>query len=503
MKTVRPIQEFTKSAEELCSFLGIENVPADLEEFNFTGLTHDSKKVEPGDLFIALPGIKKHGADFVEEAIKKGAVMVLTDERGSEIVHGDLPGIVVKDPRNRIGDVASWFYQNPFHALDAVGITGTNGKTTTAALLEDIWRFNHRTTSFIGTIGSTIGDEIIGTEFTTPEAADLQRMGAIMRERHVRNCVMEVSSHGIVQNRISGIKFSVVGFTHLTHDHLDFHGDMENYFQAKAALFAPEFADRGIINIDTEYGKRLYDESPITVQTLSRSDKKAQWHFETIDPLEHGHGYQVAIRGTGGILIEGRLSLIGLHNLDNALLAIALAVETQVDPLVIASHMHLLRAPHGRLEPVEVGQKFLALVDYAHTPDAVKRVLATARELTAGRVIAVLGCGGDRDTSKRSLMGEALISGSDCAIFTSDNPRSEDPQKIVEEMLGTDRQVDEKITVIEIDRRLAIAKAVTEAHEGDCVIVLGKGHEKGQEISGIKYPFDDRLELARAIEVLA
>jgi len=503
MTTLRPLREFSKSAKSLCSFLGINDLGDGLEELNFTGITHNSKQVEPGDLFIALPGVKNHGADFVEEAKAKGVTLVLTDHQGMEMINDALPCLVVDNPRLVMGDVASWFYENPFASLDAVGITGTNGKTTTAALLDQIWRFNHRTTSLIGTIGTSIGDENLGAEFTTPEASDLQRLAAVMRERYVRNCVMEVSSHGIAQHRTSGIRFSVVGFTHLSQDHLDFHGDMESYFQVKAKLFSPEFADRGIVNIDSEHGRRIFEQSSIQMQTLSRSDKNAHWRYESIDRLENHNGYRVAIRGTGGILIEGSLSLIGLHNLDNALLAIALAVETQIDPLAIAAFMHLLQAPSGRLEPVAVGQKFLALVDYAHTPDAVKRVLATARELTSGRVIAVLGCGGDRDRSKRVLMGEALLSGSDYAVFTSDNPRSEDPQSIVDEMLRTDSILDEKAAVIEIDRRSAIVKAVAEAQDGDCVLVLGKGHEKGQEIAGIKYPFDDRIELARAIEGLS
>ena len=503
MTALRPLGEFSKKAKDLCSFLGIDNVLHGVNDLYFTGITHNSKMVEFGDLFIALPGVKRHGANFVEEAKEKGATLVLTDQQGMNIIQDALPCLGVGDPRFMVGDLSSWFYGNPFASLDAVGVTGTNGKTTTAALLEQIWRFNHRTTSFVGTIGTTIGEESLSAEFTTPEASDLQRLAAVMRERHVRNCVMEVSSHGIVQHRISGIRFSVVGFTHLSQDHLDFHGDMESYFQAKAKLFSSEFADRGIINIDSKYGRRLYEEAPIQVQSLARSDKRAQWHYESIDRLENENGYRVAIRGTGGILIEGWLSLIGLHNLDNALLAIALAVETQVDPLAIAAFMHLLRAPSGRLESVAVGQKFLALVDYAHTPDAVKRVLATARELTSGRVIAVLGCGGDRDRSKRPLMGEALLSGSDYAIFTSDNPRSEDPQRIMDEMLGSDSILHEKAAVIEVDRRDAIVKAVAEAQDGDCVLVLGKGHEKGQEVAGVKYPFDDRLELARAIEGLS
>jgi len=384
--------------------------------------------------------------------------------------------------------------------MDAVGITGTNGKTTTAALVDQIWRLDGRSTGFIGTIGITIDGEESNASFTTPEGTDLQAVVATMRERHVRNLVMEVSSHALDMRRVLGSHFSVVGFTNLTQDHLDYHGDMESYFQAKARLFVPEYAESAIVNIDDPHGLRLYEEAIIPTKSYSRLSTKADWYYQEFFEAPSGVGYDVAIRGSGGILIEGRLPLLGLHNLDNALLAIALAVESGVDPVAISYYMRTLSAPVGRLEPVNVGQKFLALVDYAHTPDAVNRALATARSLTKGRVIAVLGCGGDRDKTKRPIMGEALRFGADVPVFTSDNPRTEDPHVILREMVGEQRGGEE---IVEADRRQAIAMAVLTAAPGDCVIVLGKGHERGQEINGVKYPFDDRIELARAIEELA
>jgi len=515
MKSIRPLTEFRRSTSELYSFLGLGSTPVALAEKSFTGITHDSTRVEPGDLFIALPGKKSHGANFAEQARAQGACFALTDTNGRRIIGETLDCIEVPNPRAIAGELASWFYGDPFLSLDAVGITGTNGKTTTAALVEEIWRLNQRVTGFIGTIGISIADELMENDFTTPEATDLQSLAASMRERHVRNCVMEVSSHGLAQKRIAGAKYSIVGFTQLSQDHLDFHGDMESYFQAKALLFSPEYADRGIVNIDSDYGRRLIGESSILTQSLSRLDRKADWYYETLEQLDHGQGFHVAIRGTGGVLIEGRVPIIGLHNADNALLAIALAVETGVDPLAIAAQLHQLHAPAGRLEPVLLGQKFLALVDFAHTPDAVTRALATVRDMTPGRIIAVLGCGGDRDKGKRPLMGQALLAGSDFAIFTSDNPRSENPETILDEMAGKAAALDEDssvksvksvksvISVREVDRRRAIATAVAEAREGDSVIILGKGHEKGQEIKGVKFPFDDRTELAQAIAGLS
>jgi len=274
---------------------------------------------------------------------------------------------------------------------------------------------------------------------------------------------------------------------------------MESYFAAKSLLFTQEYANRGLINIDDAWGKKLHESAQIPVETISREDRKADWHYSSIH--QGVGGYEVAIRGAGGVLIEGRVPLVGAHNLDNVLMAVALGVASGLDILAIGRDLERLVGAPGRLEQVSVGQNFLALVDFAHTPDAVTRVLSAVREITSGRVIAVLGCGGDRDATKRPLMGDALVKGSDLAIFTSDNPRSEDPHAILSAMLDGKEASDN--LVIEADRRGAIAIAVSEAVEGDTVIILGKGHELGQEIKGIKYPFEDRLELARAIEQLS
>ena len=423
----------------------------------------------------------------------------VTDPQGARLIEGIAPVLVVSNPRMTVGAIASWFYRSPFSSIDCVGITGTNGKTTSASLLEQLWRMDGRTTGFIGTIGISIDGEAFDATFTTPEATDLQSIVATMRERNVRNMVMEVSSHALTMHRVTGSHFKIVGFTNLTQDHLDFHGDMEKYFHAKARLFTNEYSESAIVNIDDPHGLRLFQDAQIPTKSLSRTNQKADWYYQSHEVSQSGIGFDVAIRGVGGVLIEGYLPLLGLHNLDNALLATALAVESGVDPVAISYYMRNLRAPIGRLEPVDVGQNFLALVDYAHTPDAVVRALATARSLTSGRVIAVLGCGGDRDKTKRPIMGNALRAGADFAIFTSDNPRSEDPMQILAEMVGSQKSENE---FIEPDRRGAIAVAIVEARSGDCVIVLGKGHERGQEINGIKYPFDDRIELASAIEGL-
>ena len=498
MSSLRPINDFTRTSSELLRFLG---APQAIAEVIFSGLADDSREVESGDLFIALPGKTQHGATHIDTAIDRGAVIVLTDAAGAQMIGSKLPVIIVSDPAMYAGDIAAWFYQRPFLAIGAVGITGTNGKTTTATLIEQLWSFASRPTGLIGTTGIWIDGEQYPARFTTPQAITLQGIAASMAERHVKNMVMEVSSHALSQKRIGGARYLLTAFTNLTQDHLDYHGTMENYFLAKSKLFTQEYTDLALINIDDPYGQRLAHSAPVHAIRISRSNPSADWYYDRYEALPHGRGYHVSIRGAGGILIEGRLPLLGEHNLDNAILAIAIAATTEVDPMVIAAHLDQLVAPPGRLEPVVVGQKFIALVDYAHTPDAVEHALATARTLTEGKVIAVLGCGGDRDGAKRPLMGDALIDGSDIAIFTSDNPRSEDPEKILDQMMGAHPVSDNLIR--EADRRGAIAIAVTEAQAGDCIVLLGKGHEVGQEIAGVKLPFDDRIELARAIEELA
>ncbi len=492
---IRPLSDFSKSAAELSRFIGVESNLS----LQFTGITSTSTSVEVGDLFVALPGANKHGATYIDDVLASGAVGVITDSKGGEIVGTKLPTIVIGDPRRALGDICSWFYGSPSGSLKIAGITGTNGKTTTTTILNQLLRFAGKSTGLIGTNGIEIGPEKTFANFTTPEANELQSLFAVMQERHISHVAMEVSSHALEARRVSGTKFALVGFTNLTQDHLDFHGDMNSYFAAKSKLFTTEYSELGFINIDDAYGKELFNTAQIPVISLSRNNRTAQWHFERCEL--RARGYSIAIRGTGGILIEGEINLIGDHNLDNVLMAVAMASEFEADPLVIGNSLAHLQGAAGRLESVDIGQKFMALVDYAHTPDAVTRTLSTLRKSVDGRIIAVLGCGGDRDKTKRPIMGRELLAGSDVAIFTSDNPRSENPEKILEEMIGG-LTLGESAYVT-LDRREAIALAVSSALPGDCVVVLGKGHEVGQEIAGKKYPFDDRIELARAIEELA
>ena len=490
----RPLANCSKPLSAVLSVVGAQCAEK-TESVNVTGISQSSSAVVTGDLFIALPGEKFHGAQFAADAIEQGAVAVLTDLAGAAMVSG-VPVLVVENPRRAAGVISAWFYEEPMRDLYSVGVTGTNGKTTVTTLLHQIMQAAGRESGLIGTVETRIGSEVLISKRTTPESAELQGLIATMRERHMRNLVMEVSSHAITLERIRGSHFAVVGFTNLSQDHLDFHKSMEEYFLAKSKLFTFEYADLAVINIDDVYGARLAAMTELPVMSLSRTNTKATWHFASI--TRDYVGAAIAIRGSGGILIEGKTILQGGFNYDNLLMAVAIATESGIDPIDIAAILPQLTGAVGRLEAVRLGQSFTALVDYAHSPDAVARVLETAHEIATGSVIAVLGCGGDRDASKRSLMGLALRDGADIAIYTSDNPRSEKPEDILVQMV-LDIDVQEPNQVI-TDRSAAIKAAVNHASAGDVVIVLGKGHEKGQEISGVIYPFDDRIELARAIE---
>jgi UDP-N-acetylmuramoyl-L-alanyl-D-glutamate--2,6-diaminopimelate ligase len=489
----RPIEEFKRTVEAVATIANATLI-GDASTL-ISGLTINSNNIQEGDLFIALPGEKVHGAEFASEAISRGAIAVLTDAAGAQKISG-VPVIVSDNPRRAAGVISAWFYSEPMRDLYSVGVTGTNGKTTVTTLLHQIMSAAGRESGLIGTVETRIGDEVVASKRTTPESSDLQALSAVMRERHMRNLVMEVSSHAIALERIRGSHFSVVAFTNLSQDHLDFHKTMDGYFAAKSKLFTFEYADLAVINIDDAYGVKLAEKTELPVMSVSRHDRHATWHYVSIS--RDYVGAHVSIRGSAGILIEGKVHLHGGYNFDNLLMAVAIATESGIDPIDIAAILPHLTGAAGRLESVRLGQEFTALVDYAHSPDAVKRVLETAHEISDGRVIAVLGCGGDRDSSKRPLMGKALHDGADVAIFTSDNPRSEKPEAILVQMtLGLDIQ--EPSAIIE-DRVEAIRAAVNEAKPGDVVLVLGKGHEKGQEIAGVTHPFDDRVELAKAIE---
>jgi UDP-N-acetylmuramoyl-L-alanyl-D-glutamate--2,6-diaminopimelate ligase len=460
-----------------------------------SGVSINAQKVVPGDLFIAFAGANTHGISYLEQAISNGAVAVLSDKK----IEASIPSFIHPKPREIVGTISAWLYGHPFESLKAVGITGTNGKTTTANLVKQIWQLNSIKSGLIGTLGVEIADEKLESARTTPEADDLQAIAAAMVEQGCKNLVMEVSSHAIDQGRIKGAKYEVVAFSNLTQDHLDYHLSMENYFQAKANLFTTEYAKAAVINIDDSYGKKLSKQVKIPVVTVSRKDSTADWYLAKAE-IKNGL-YQVEIKSKSGESLSENFALLGDYNLDNLLLAVAIVNSAGLSLDKIASTISKLQSVPGRLESVNAGQKFTALVDYAHTPDAVERVIATVKSATSGKIIGVLGCGGDRDASKRSLMGHALFNGCDLAIFTSDNPRSESAEAILKQMTaGIDLG---KKGLVEIDRKSAIDLAVENAQSGDVVLLMGKGHESGQEVNSVVTPFDDRVELAESIKRLA
>ena len=462
------------------------------KDIKISGIAINAAQVNKGDIFIALAGTKTHGANFVDQAIQNGAVAVLSDKK----LDLSIPSFIHPSPREILGELSSWVYEKPFTKLTAIGITGTNGKTTTSNILKQIWQLSGLNSGLIGTLGVEVGSQSLDGVRTTPEADELQALAALMVSKDLSHLVMEVSSHGLDQLRVKGAKFKVVGFSNLTQDHLDYHKNMDNYFSAKAKLFSKEYAESAVINIDDQYGLDLSKQVSIPIQTVSRNNKNANWYYEKIKP--NNDGFEIEINSKDGKKISGKFPLIGEFNLDNLLLAVALASMAGLDEVKISSAITRLTSVPGRLEQIKVGQGFTALVDYAHTPDAVTRVLEIAGKFTNGKVIAVLGCGGDRDISKRPLMGQALFIGSDKAIFTSDNPRSESADEILKAMVAGIDLADKGFVIK--DRRAAIDFAVAQASVGDCLLVLGKGHESGQEVNGIITPFDDRIELADSIK---
>jgi UDP-N-acetylmuramoyl-L-alanyl-D-glutamate--2,6-diaminopimelate ligase len=463
------------------------------------GITHDSRLVRPGDVYAALAGAKAHGAIFAAEAVGAGAVAVLTDPAGAALA-GDcgVPVLVVAKPRTVLGPIAAFVYGDPSQQLRTFGVTGTNGKTTTAYLLEAGLRAAGCTTGLVGTIETRIGDQAVPSVRTTPEASDLQALLAAMVERGVHAVAMEVSSHALALHRVDGTAFDVAGFTNLSQDHLDFHADLEDYFAAKARLFEPAFAARGVVNADDEHGRRLLAEPHIPLVPVSATGSRdAAWR--AFDVVAESGGSSFSVHGPGGQQARLHTALAGAFNVANALVAFAMLVEGGIDATAAAAGIAGLSGVPGRMERVEAGQPFLAMVDFAHTPQAVVTLLETLRATSSGRLIVVLGCGGDRDATKRPAMGAAAARLADVAVFTSDNPRSEDPQLIVQAMLAGAQQVPPASRArvqVELDRSEAIALAVSAAAPGDVVVIAGKGHEQGQEVADAMHPFDDRTVLA-------
>jgi UDP-N-acetylmuramoyl-L-alanyl-D-glutamate--2,6-diaminopimelate ligase len=467
-----------------------------------TGVTHDSRAVRPGDLYAALPGSAVHGARFCDDAAAAGAVAILTDPSGRDAaIRSGLPVFVVADPRQRLGEVAAWIYGDPSSRLLLIGVTGTAGKSTSTYLLESGLRAAGYQTGLIGGVEIRIGGAVIDSKLTTPESTDLQALLAVMAERQVGAVAMEVSSHALVAGRVSGTHYDVAIFTNLSQDHLDFHASMDEYFAAKAELFTPRYSRAGVVNIDDPRGRELAENASIPVTTFSPEGRRsADWRAQDVRSGADGSTFRVI--GPGGVEADAAIALPGEFNVANALGAIVALVEAGAGLDVAVAGVAACAGPPGRLERIDRGQDFTVLVDYSHKPGAVDAVLTGLRQVTQGSLTIVLGCGGDRDKGKRPLMGEAAARLADRAIFTSDNPRSEDPLQILAEMVAGALRVPERDrahVILEPDRAGAIGLAIGSAGKGDVVVIAGKGHERGQYLKGAVIPFDDREVAAEAL----
>ena len=445
-----------------------------------TSVTHDSREVGPGSLFVAIPGALADGHDFVERALASGAAAVAVERDVASPSQ-----IIVPDTRAALPWLAAAVFGDPSHSLPVVGVTGTNGKTTVTHLLEQIVTADGQTPGVVGTIGARIGETEASVSRTTPEASKLQGLLAEMIDAGVDVAAIEVSSHALSLHRVDAIRFRVAAFTNLMQDHLDFHGDMERYFAAKASLFTADRVEHAVIAVDDEAGRRIAENTdvPLTTVAISRdADITASSVVEHVDTTSFTISSPV---GTFPV----HVAIAGRFNVQNALVATGIALELGIAPESIARGLASVGTIPGRFERIPTVGGPGVVVDYAHTPDAIKAVVDGARNLVDGRVIVVVGAGGDRDREKRPAMGQAAGS-ADLLFLTTDNPRSEDPEAILAALTsGIDASA---AVVIEPDRRLAIRRAIQSAAADDIVLILGKGHETGQEIAGRIKPFDDR-----------
>jgi UDP-N-acetylmuramoyl-L-alanyl-D-glutamate--2,6-diaminopimelate ligase len=474
-------------------------------EIEVSSVEYDSRRVEPGALFVAIRGFVADGHAFVAEAARRGAVAALVEE---PVGSADIVEIVVSDTRDALGRVSHEFYGRPSEHLTAHGITGTNGKTTTSYLVDSIFRETGFKTGVVGTLGYRLGDQLAPGERTSPESLDLARLLAAMVEVGVESVSMEISSHALALKRAAGLKLDTATFTNLSRDHLDFHGSIEEYASAKRKLFELLNDDgwkqgaAAILNGDDDLGRELIEDLRASrrVALLVYGFEQGDVYAANVKSTSGGTGARFA---TPAGSFDVQLKLISRFNVMNALAATAVAVSRGVPLEAIRSGLEKVERVEGRLDLVECGQEFTVVVDYAHTPDALSKVLEALAELRPARIITVFGCGGDRDRGKRPIMGEIAIRGSDFVIVTSDNPRTEDSSAIIRDILTT-RVAASAGTMLEVieSRRAAIERAIAIAEPGDLVLIAGKGHENYQIVGDTTIHFDDREEAARAIGLL-
>lgn len=532
---MRPSAQEPVSLQESAGTLAALGLPAvtafrdaDAErDVLLTGLTINSREVQPGDLYVALPGARHHGARFAEAAAASGAAAVLTDPDGAAGLAGlSVPVFVTADPRRLVGPLAAAVFRSrpqDGSAPTLYGVTGTNGKTTTTYFINSLLGALGKTTGLIGTIEILAGGEPIASTLTTPESPQVHGLLALMREKGLDAAAMEVSSHAISYRRVDGVVFDVAGFTNLTQDHLDLHGSMDSYFAAKAALFTPERTKRAVVTVDDEWGIRLAAESPVPVWTLATHDGAAEADWRVTDVVRAGLGHRFVLRGPEGALLRAKTGLPGSFNVSNAALAALIVLASGVDQETLQAALDsrdpfTVEVP-GRMQLV--GEAPAAIVDFAHNPDALARTLESVRQAApaAGgeaaapggapaaprpRVIVVFGATGERDQTKRPLMGAIAARLADVVIVTDDDPHDEDEAAIRADVLAGARAArDEESLPCEIlelaPRAAAIDRAVALARPQDTVLVAGRGHEVFQEVKGVNVALDDRVELRQAL----
>jgi UDP-N-acetylmuramoyl-L-alanyl-D-glutamate--2,6-diaminopimelate ligase len=457
-----------------------------------TGIVYDSRRALPGSLFVALHGEKADGAAYIEDAVQRGAVAIISQTPCAS--GGSFPCVQVADARLALAKLSAVFYGHPSAQLCTVGITGTNGKTTVSFMLREIFKAAGRRPGLLGTVRYEIGDRVIPASRTTPEAPDLQAMFAQMDRAGCDSAIMEVSSHALAQHRVDGILYDAAIFTNLTQDHLDYHGTLEEYFNVKARLFnqVRRFA---VINGDDPWGKRLLSEKKFLAGRVSYGFGEGA-EVRGLNPVTDTKGSRMLVKSPWGDAEIG-LQLIGRFNLYNALAAFAAAAALGIPVVIIAKALAEMQCVPGRLEAVPNSKNKRVFVDYAHTDDALLNVLETLREITPGRLVAVFGCGGNRDKGKRPLMGKVAARLADYSIITNDNPRNEVPEKIAADIAaGFDS--DRKYEIV-LDRKAAIARGLELTGKKDVLLVAGKGHEAYQEFNGTIFPFDDREAVREAL----
>lgn len=499
------VQPTGPTTAELAAQFGLEHSGAPVR---VTGIVLDNRLVSAGDLFAALPGAHTHGADFAAAALAAGAVAVLTDPDGAQRLDASgVPVLVAEQIRDVLGPLSAFLYGHPAEALRTFAVTGTNGKTTTTYLIEDMLRRSGATTGLIGTVELRIAGEHVPARLTTPEAPAIQALLGRMVGQGVRDLAMEVSSHALTQGRVGGITYDMVGFTNLTADHLDFHGGIEHYFAAKAQLFTPEHARRGVVLLDDEWGRRMARAAQIPVVTLTTLDDgpAADWRLSALQA--HPDHSTFTLTRSDGTTVSTAIWMPGRFNVANAALALVMLLESGLPPQQLAEVISGGLRPHvpGRME--QVCDQPRCIVDFAHNAEAMELVLDALRPTTRGRLIVVFGATGERDVAKREVMGKVAVTGADVVIVTDDDPHDEDAATIRRHVLaGANAAAGQapdrgRHTVVQevAPRAEAIRQAIAQAAAADTVLIAGRGHETVQEIAGVEYHLDDREEVRAAL----